>query len=285
MDARTFLGLEQIDTPFRWRLPVVTDISTGGSFLFGGCGLGAAIEAIETASGRPCVWATAQFLSYAKTGSVVHIDVTLSVNGRQTTQARAVAKVDDREIFTVNAALGSRNFASGGQWAEMPDVPGPHECGVREFFRHQVPSINQRLDQRIAKGRRMQDFDGTLGDGRSAMWVKVDGISTMSAATLGILGDWVPSGLGQALGQFVGGNSLDNTLRVASIEQTEWVLLDIRVHAINHGFGHGLVHLWSETGTLLGTASQSTIVRPWTEVPNFDKMPVDSAPTTNSAGA
>jgi len=29
------------------------------------------------------------------------------------------------------------------------------------------------------------------------------------------------------------------------------------------GFGHGLVHLWAEDGTLLGTASQSAIVRAW----------------------
>ena len=42
---------------------------------------------------------------------------------------------------------------------------------------------------------------------------------------------------------------------------TEWVLADVRVHAIADGFGHGLVHLWAEDGTLLGTASQSTIVR------------------------
>ena len=42
---------------------------------------------------------------------------------------------------------------------------------------------------------------------------------------------------------------------------TEWVLLDIRIHAVAHGFGHGVVHLWAEDGTLLATASQSAIVR------------------------
>jgi len=43
----------------------------------------------------------------------------------------------------------------------------------------------------------------------------------------------------------------------------EWVLLDIRFEAIVNGFGHGVVHLWAEDGTLLATASQSTIVRFW----------------------
>jgi acyl-CoA thioesterase len=41
------------------------------------------------------------------------------------------------------------------------------------------------------------------------------------------------------------------------------VLADVRVHAVADGFGHGLVHLWAEDGTLLGTASQSAIVRAW----------------------
>jgi hypothetical protein len=42
---------------------------------------------------------------------------------------------------------------------------------------------------------------------------------------------------------------------------TEWVLLDIRIDAVAHGFGHGTVHLWSQDGSLLASASQSTIVR------------------------
>ena len=83
----------------------------------------------------------------------------------------------------------------------------------------------------------------------------------MSAATLAILGDYVPFGIGQALGEMAGGSSLDNTLRVGRLVPTEWVLLDIRVDLIANGFGHGVVHLWAEDGTLLATASQSTIVR------------------------
>lgn len=56
---------------------------------------------------------------------------------------------------------------------------------------------------------------------------------------------------------------LDNTLRVARLVPTEWVLLDIRVYAIVNGFGHGVVHLWAHDGTLLESASQSAIVRFW----------------------
>jgi acyl-CoA thioesterase len=123
----------------------------------------------------------------------------------------------------------------------------------------------QRLDMRLALGQDFADFDGTPGTGRSALWARLPDGLEMSAATLAILGDYVPFGVGQALGQMAGGNSLDNTLRVSRLVPTEWVLLDIQVHAVQHGFGHGLVHLWAEDGTLLAIASQSCIVRYWRE--------------------
>ena len=52
MDTRTFLGLEPTHNRFRWKLPVTTGICTGGNFMFGGAGLGAAIAAMEGTSGR-----------------------------------------------------------------------------------------------------------------------------------------------------------------------------------------------------------------------------------------
>ena len=267
MELRTVLGLEPIDSQFRWRLPVTPRTITGGNFLFGGVGLAAAIEALESASGRPCVWAAAQFLSYAARGSVVHIDVTLANQGHNTTQARAVAKVDDREIFTVNAALGERAYPHEGQYAERPDVPLPHECPEREFRKDMFPSVHDLTEQKIADGRTISQLNGTPGSGRHSMWVRfVDGIE-MSGAALGFLGDWVPSGIHQALGIHAGGNSLDNTIRIVRVVPTEWVLLDIRLHGIANGFAHGLVHIWAEDGTLMATASQSTIVREWKDFP------------------
>ena len=74
MDSCTFLGLEPTHNPFRWKLSVTEGISTTGNFLFGGSGLGAAISAMEGTSERERVWATAQYLSYAKPGDVVDIE-------------------------------------------------------------------------------------------------------------------------------------------------------------------------------------------------------------------
>src|SRR5437879_3835394 len=103
MDSRAFLDLRPSHNPYRWSMPVTQSLCTFGGFLFGGCGLGAAISALEETSGRECVWAAAQYLSYAKPGEVMDIDVTIAVDGHQITQARAVCHVGNREILTVNA--------------------------------------------------------------------------------------------------------------------------------------------------------------------------------------
>jgi acyl-CoA thioesterase len=47
------------------------------------------------------------------------------------------------------------------------------------------------------------------------------------------------------------------------VEPTEWVLCDMRMHALVNGYAQGIAFLWSERGTLLGTASQSVSVRAW----------------------
>jgi len=264
MDTRSFLGLQHSHNPFRWSLEITKAISTTGNFLFGGSGLGAAISAMEGTSGRQTVWATAQYLSYAKPGEVMDIDVTLAVEGHQMTQARAVCHVGNREILTVNAALGHRPMEFSGQWEHMPDVPPPDECPEREYRMPPDGSIHDSLEQRMVKGRPFETLDGEPGDGQTLMWARIPAvIDGVDAATLGVLGDFVPMGVGQALGVRGGGNSLDNTLRVVNLVPTEWVLLDIRVQAVQRGFGHGLVHMFAQDGTLLATASQSCIVRFW----------------------
>ncbi|MGD9704753.1 MAG: acyl-CoA thioesterase [Acidimicrobiia bacterium] len=280
MDSRAFLGLTPSHNPYRWSMEVRPDLSTHGGFLFGGCGLGAAIAALEATSERACVWATAQYLSYASPGEVMDIDITLAVEGHQVTQARAVCHVGDREILTVNAALGHREFEHAGQWEQMPDVPRPSECDVRV---HRMPidgTINERLDERAVKMRTFAELDGTRGDGQAMFWARIpDVIEGVDAAALAILGDFVPMGVGQSLGIPGGGNSLDNTLRVVHLVPTEWVLLDIRVHAVERGFGHGLVHMYAEDGTLLATASQSCIVRFWRSDPSSPRRASRSSPS------
>jgi acyl-CoA thioesterase-2 len=73
MEPLEFLGMEQTSDALHWRLPVTTAVSTPGRFLYGGAGLAAGIVAMEAATQRPTVWATAQYLTYAPTGSVLRL--------------------------------------------------------------------------------------------------------------------------------------------------------------------------------------------------------------------
>ena len=253
------------------------DLRRSGGFLFGGCGLGAAIEALEGTTERPVVWATAQYLSYATSPSILDIDVTIAVAGHQITQARAVGHVADREIFTVNAALGARPLRRRGPVGD-------------DARRRRRPTTRRRAATRFDDGDdgdSMRPPRHAPGQGRDvgrprrrrratarrALWARLPELLDMSAA-----GARHPRRLravrhrpgARPLG---GGNSLDNTLRVARLVPTEWVLVDIRVHAVRNGFGHGLVHLWAEDGTLLATASQCTIVRYWKRAATWRRPP------------
>ena len=266
MDASDWLGLRPTHNPHRWYLPVTDGIATRGHFLFGGCGLGAGVAALERTTGRPLVWATAQYLSFAMVNDVVDLDVTVSVSGHTTTQARVVAHVGEREILTVNGALGSKAHPATGQYVEFPDLPPPHSCPGRSTRTEDERSIMTRLDMRLAKGHQWDDLEGhPVTDGRSAMWVRLpddDGSPLeVSAAALAILGDYVPLGIAQSQGTWWPSNSLDNTIRIVSLEATEWVLVDVRVEGVSGGFGHGTVYLWSESGVLLAAASQSALLR------------------------
>ena len=116
--------------------------------MFGGCGLGAAVSAMEAVCDRPVVWATAQYLSFAMVGEIMDLDVTVAVAGKRTSQARAVGRVGDREILTVNAALGSKDIKIDEQWRTMPEVPNPQDCPLRSDMVADSESIMGRLNIR-----------------------------------------------------------------------------------------------------------------------------------------
>jgi acyl-CoA thioesterase len=68
-------------------------------------------------------------------------------------------------------------------------------------------------------------------------------------------------GISGAVGRRLTGNSVDNTLRIAGSEASDWILLDVGVDAIHDGYAHVNARLWSEGGRLRATANQSLIVR------------------------
>ncbi|MEI6453151.1 MAG: acyl-CoA thioesterase [Actinomycetes bacterium] len=265
MDARSFLGLEKLDET-HFRLEVTTDLITPGQFLFGGCGLGACIEALEMVTQRPAIWATAQYLSFAPTGSVVEIAVELPAVGKRITQGRAIASIDGREILATSAALGSGANDIDHVWVSMPEVPAPDDCPPRRPPAHVADSVFARIDTRVAKGRTFEEIDGVPGEPDSAIWARVPGHLSPSAATLAIYGDYLTGAVAHPVGKHTMGRSLDNTVRIVELVPTEWVLIDSRIHVATHGFAQGIAFLWAQDGTLLGTASQTLSIKLWDQI-------------------
>ena len=266
--ARRILDLKSTHNPHRWYLPLEESLCVGPpgrAFMFGGVGLAAGIVALERTCARPVIWATAQYLSFARPPSVVDLDVRVPVQGNSTSQARVIGHVGDAEIFSVNAALGARPGDISRHWVQAPDVAAPADCPAVQHWRADETDLHGQIELRLARGR--YGFSGTAAayppseDGRLVLWMRPKTGEPIDAAMLAIFADHVPSGIGNALGIHAGGNSLDNTIRIVHLVPTDWVLCDIFIHAVHGGFGHGAMRLFAEDGTLMATASQSVIVR------------------------
>ena len=264
--SKPLLDLRATHNPHRWYLPLSDAVCVGppdAKIMFGGVGLGAAIAAMERTCDRPVIWATAQYLSYARPPSVVDFDVWVPVQGHATRrQARVIGHVGDKEILTVNAALGSRPSEISRQWIEAPKVPPPEDCAKATHWRDDQDDLHGNLEIRLAQGRYggVQSETPT-GDGRLALWIRPKAELPIDASMLAIMADHVPSGVGAALGLNGGGSSLDNTIRFVHVAPTDWVLCDIRINAVHGGFGHGSMYMFAQGGELIAIASQSMIVR------------------------
>jgi acyl-CoA thioesterase len=256
------LGLRPTEVEHRWQQVVGHTVTTPSGALQGGAALAAAIEAAQSVAGRPLRWATAQFVSHVQHGSVVDIDVTIVMDGPHLSQVRAIASCDGSEILTMLAALGERPFDHLGVWPTPPEVPPPEDCAERAVPGSATHSMLQTFDRRSAIGRSYTEVDGRRGPGRSASWFRLPGGSRpVSAGDLAVFGDFLMLEFADALGIACTGASLDNTVRVANVAATEWVLLDASIHAVTGGLGYGQAHLWTREGELLGTTSQTLVLR------------------------
>jgi acyl-CoA thioesterase len=233
----------------------------GHVFLFGGAGLGAAVSALEQSFSRGLVWASSQYVSFARIGAEVRIDVGVAQAGRSVTQATVTGRVGDDIIFSVMAALGDRDGYPDQHWRDMPEAPPPDDCEEEPQRPVQDPRARLRASLDVRAPRDPARFETAMKTGRSLLWIRQKRSGVVDAATLAIFADFVPGAIGGALGRSGGGNSLDNSLRIRKIVPTEWVLCDVQAQAAARGFAHGHMRLYAEDGTLMATASQSIILR------------------------
>ncbi|MDG2114828.1 MAG: thioesterase family protein, partial [Actinomycetota bacterium] len=246
--AADFLGLQPTSDDLRWRLPVSFDVCGATGTLHGGCGLGAAVAALELATGRPLAVASSQYLSRAKHGETVDIELEMHAVGNAVTQAGFVVRNGDDVVLRGHASLGGRDLGIDQTWIDMPVVPAPEACPPRARSTELDYSFTDLADLRVA--------DQDPGDRRVRYWARLrDGLAG-SSPMLSALADLLPSGMRVSIDAAFRGSSLDNTVRIASPVETDWVLIDLETAAFHHAVGHGLVRVFAETGQLLASGSQ-----------------------------
>lgn len=259
---------------FVWSPPAV--LLTPAATLQGGAGLGAAVAAMEATTGRPIVWATAQYLTFATGSDPIDIRVSVEVAGHQTTQARCVVARDATEILTAHGALGRRELDVEGQWSTPPEVPAPDACPPFVFFQRGRGHVGDLVELRLARGRQLADVEqaGGRGDGSFALWVRCwAGTHTVTVPDLAFIGDFMPLAFADAIGEPYAGNSLDNTIRIGRLVETQWVLLAAQVEQVANGFGHGRANLWAQDGTLLAEVSQTVVLRLHSRIRDAGRAP------------
>lgn len=247
-----------------WRLGVHGGVISGANALFGGGATAAALVAAREVTTQPLVWASAHFGALAKAGAEVSLATQVISSGRTMTHVEVRGVAADREAFVVRVAAGERpTHAVQGQWVDAPSVPPVDGCGP---FDHPVHAGTwaARFEWRLAGS-------GTgSGPGSSpwaAWWVRPAEADPCEAlVTLAVLADYVTYGVGRALGEPMGGLSIDNVLRlhdVPAFVDGDWLLLDVRPEAVEGGFGHGVARLFGNGGRLLATGTQSMVVNNW----------------------
>jgi acyl-CoA thioesterase II len=245
----------------RSTLHVVPHLTSGLGALFGGCALAAATAVLEHRTGRPVLWATAQFLAHATVGQTLELETRERARGANVTQAHLAARGPDGDVFDVVAALGRRRVDLTGTFGAAPAVLPPASCPRRPSRTPDRETIIDRLDLRSAVSVEDPDLPpGRLAPGRSAFWARVPGLPT-TTAILALFGDLIPAGVSPALDAPAGGPSLDNSIRVHHVVPTDWYLVDIAVDGVANGVLHGAARLWADDGTLLATADQTVAVR------------------------
>jgi acyl-CoA thioesterase II len=260
---RDYLGLHPTDDPSHWQVELTPRVLTPMGAMHGGAALATVVEALEGTTERPLIWATAHYLSHAGPTGTLDVDVTIEVDGKRTTQARAALRLGDTEVLTTAASLGGRDFPYEGRWIEPPDVPGPDDARCRPLVPPPTESVVHHYEVRFANGRTPEELDGTPGSGRSAVWCRLpDARRSVGAGDVALIGDLVILGLSDAVGIPCTANSLDNTIRMVELAASEWVLVDIKVDAVARGYAHAGASLWTEDGILLGLATQTLVLRP-----------------------
>lgn len=266
-----FLGLVPAEGPGQFNFTVLERLARYDGRLYGGAAIAVSIVAAELTTDRHALWMTTQFVASAPRGTEMSVDAEILADGKRTNQLRVTGTDPDGAVMfaSLGAAGHYRPDGIHGEFENGPTVSPPDDSETMEspfmslvraagLSPESVPApppigFSTTIEVRMAEIRSHPD----PGPGRICLWARRRDGAAVTPAMAGFLADLVPMSIAHAIGTIVGGTSLDNSIRIGSFVETEWVLLDLRPHLAVGDYGHGVVHVWSEDGHLLATASQT----------------------------
>jgi acyl-CoA thioesterase len=254
-----FVGLRSGEQPGHSSFVVTRHLVRYDDRIYGGAALAVSLAAMEVTSGRRPLWATTQFVSSALLGHRVDCVTEVLAAGRRTSQLRVTAMSDGEVIFTaLGSAVEPRSDGQAGTFERMPTVRAPRTGPPAFAASGDEGEVGWHLDVDMWQTEILDHPDP--GPDRICVWVRFHDPAPWSAARLAFVADMIPATIARAAGVNGAGTSLDNSLRLGEIVDTEWVLVDLRAQLAVGGYGHGTVHLWSEDGHLMGIGSQSAAI-------------------------
>jgi acyl-CoA thioesterase len=269
-----FLGLTTAAGPGRYRFEVVDRLSRLDGRLYGGTAIAVSIAAAELVSDRTALWMTTQFVSTVEQGATVEVLAEVLADGRRTNQVRVTgtSAAGDTVFASLGATGHHRPAGLTGEFENPPTVDAPADAEpwdtpfsglVKAAGLGDIPLPPGGTGFGVAvemRGPEIHDHPDP-GPGRVCVWARRRDGDPVTPALAAYLADMVPMGIAHALGVMAGGTSLDNTIRIGSFVESEWILIDLRPHLAVGGYGHGVAHVWNEDGHLLATASQTASMR------------------------
>jgi len=249
--------------PFRFgadqshaRFVLTPDLGRHDGALYGGAGAAAAVILMEAATQRDALWVATQFVAQARLGDEIDVEARTLAAGKRIAQLQVVAHVDEEVIFTaLGATAHPRPNGLTGQYHEMPHAAPPDDSPPLQHGLR-APEVRE-----LGFTCNLEFREAILSESDTramALWARLTPPQQeITPAGLAYLADMVPGAIARAAGKVGGGFSLDNALRFAAMQPTEWVLLHLRGDVATHGYGHGSFTAWSSEGALLATGSQT----------------------------
>jgi acyl-CoA thioesterase len=272
-----FLGLHAEAEEGRFRFTVEDRLSRMDARLYGGTAIAVSIATAEERTRRPVLWMTTQFVATAAQDTEIDVLAEVLAPGKRTNQVRITGT--DPAGTAVFASLGAtghhREGGLAGEFERMPKVSPPDAAEVADNpFSVMAKAAGVESPAGTASGtpsfprdtgfasvvemRNAEVIDHPdAGPGRICMWLRRKDREAVTPALAAFMADMVPMSVALACGVMAGGTSLDNSIRIGTFVESEWILLDLRPHLAAGDYGHGSAHIWSEDGHLMATASQT----------------------------